>query len=206
MRDGTPACPIASSTWPSISFDAEKAGCCARSISVHVSVSRSAATAILITSAPVDRIASARSARSAGTPVECVHARARCRVPAAGATIAGTNSARASTSMYSAPGSLRVGEQPLALLFRPTEPASLPGRAARDDHRTAAALDRPDRVGRVDRVEAQFHQVGVGGGVTCAAQLLHRPSGHRHAHLRLAHGHQKEKASSAGAEEASWNP
>ena len=77
-------------------------------------------------------------------------------------------------------------------------------------HVTTTGRRRPstaaDRIRDVDRVEAHLHQVGVGRGVTCAAQLLHRPSGHRHAHLGLAHGHQKEKASSAGAEEASWNP
>ena len=57
-------------------------------------------------------------------------------------------------------GRLGVRQQPLALLFRPLEAASFPRGAARDDNRAPPALERADRVGTIDRVEAHLDQVG----------------------------------------------
>ena len=75
-------------------------------------------------------------------------------------------------------GGLCLGEQPLALLFRAAEAPPFPGRAARHDDGTAPALDRPRRVGVIDSVEPELHQVRVRDAVARMTELFHRSAGH----------------------------
>ena len=91
------------------------------------------------------------------------------------------NSARISRSTNSAPPLIASCSTCAPFLFAPLERPSFPLRAAGDDHRPKASFESASGVGPVDAIEAHLHQVGAGGRVTRAAQLLHRPSGDRYA-------------------------
>jgi hypothetical protein len=93
---------------------------------------------------------------------------------------------------------VRFRQDALAFLFRAAEAPTLPLCPARHDDRTAPALNRAERIRTIHEIETQFDQVGERRGVTRAAQLLHRPSGHGCAQLRITHGPETKKASSAG--------
>jgi len=81
----------------------------------------------------------------------------------------------------------RVGEDTLALVFRPGERPALPRRPARDDHRQPAARERRGRGRVANRVEPHLDQIGVGDGVALLAQFAGRFARHGDAQHRLGH-------------------
>jgi hypothetical protein len=103
------------------------------------------------------------------------------------------------------PGGLGLGQQTLALLLRSGKAASLPRGPARHNDRATSSFHCAEGIRLIDRVEAHFDHVGVRRRIARAPELIHRSSGHGDAHQGVAHEHQKEKASSAVAEEALWN-
>ena len=117
-------------------------------------------SAIFTTSAPVDRIARARSARShGGSPNACSDStmpRPRRRRVIVGDELGArldVDELRAGRSARPMSSRSRSSSDP----WNP--PPSHDARHVTSD-RAPPALDRPDRIGTVDEVEAHFHQVG----------------------------------------------
>ena len=164
---------------------------------VSTSVNRRASIAILITSAPVERIARARSTRSdGGSPNACIES--TMPRPRRRRVIAGTKSARASTSMNSAPPASAAERIRSRSSSEPANPP--PSQAARQVTITGRRRPSiaPSGVRTVHAVQAQLDHVGVRRRVARAAQLFHRSSGDGDAQLRGSCGHKNKKPPQPG--------
>ncbi len=131
-----------------------------------------AVPAILITSAPVARIARALSPRSSGIASVVVH---REHDPAAPGLRNHVVEARTPFDVdILGAERQRLAEDATALLLRAFELAAFPHGPARHDHRPPPALQRAGNVRVADRVETQLDQVGV--RARCRACVADLPS------------------------------
>jgi hypothetical protein len=100
-----------------------------------------------------------------------------------------------------------LGQDALALFFRPFEAAAFPRGAARQDDRTAPSLEGAGRVRVADRIHPQLDEIRISDRVAFLAQFGRRGGGHRDAELRLTcrslqRAKNKKSPVSAWAEEA----
>ncbi len=143
-------------------------------------------TAILTTSAPVARIARARSVRSAGTDSKSCDERTIRRPPVW--LTRSSKPARHSMSTYSAP---RARASPRIRRRSSSDPSNRPpshaGRQVTIDRKTPAG-ERSRDVWIADAVEPQLDEIGVAHLVSAAAEFRRRGRGDGDAQARFRHG------------------